>query len=119
MHIEKEMLESLRLNLIQEKASLEKQLGAVSNKDENVKGNYNAKFQELGDEEEQNAEEVAEYERRLDFESKFEVQLQLVNKALKKIEDGAYGICEKTGEEIPVGRLQVIPWAECTNNEAS
>ncbi len=118
MHIEKEMLESLRVSLMEEKASLEKQLAGFANKDENVKDNYEATFQEIGDEEEQNAEEVAEYERRLDLEAKFEVQLQLVNKALKKMEDGTYGICEKTGEEIPIGRLQVIPWAECTTNEA-
>ncbi|MBL7214874.1 MAG: TraR/DksA C4-type zinc finger protein [Phycisphaerae bacterium] len=31
--------------------------------------------------------------------------------ALKRIEDGTYGICEGTGEPIPKARLEGIPWA--------
>lgn len=31
--------------------------------------------------------------------------------ALKRIEDGSYGICEGTGEPIPKPRLEGIPWA--------
>lgn len=113
-HIDESTLELLKKKLLEEKASLEKQLEGKTTKDENVEGNYEAKFEDLGDDEESNAEEVAEYERRLDLEGKFEVQLQLVNKALKKMEEGTYGICEKSGDEIPVERLKALPWAECT-----
>ena len=31
--------------------------------------------------------------------------------ALKRIEDGTYGICESRGEQIPKQRLKAIPWA--------
>jgi RNA polymerase-binding protein DksA len=31
--------------------------------------------------------------------------------ALKRIEDGTYGICENRGEQIPKERLKAIPWA--------
>ena len=31
--------------------------------------------------------------------------------ALKRIEEGTYGICEGTGESIPKARLEGIPWA--------
>jgi len=34
-----------------------------------------------------------------------------VEDALKKIEEGSYGICEKTGKPIPVERLEVYPAA--------
>jgi len=34
-----------------------------------------------------------------------------VERALQKIEEGTYGICEDTGEEIPRGRLEVVPEA--------
>jgi DnaK suppressor protein len=34
-----------------------------------------------------------------------------VNAALKRIEDGTYGICELTGQPIPWARLVAIPWA--------
>jgi DnaK suppressor protein len=38
-------------------------------------------------------------------------RLQLVERALNKIEDGTYGYCEETEEPIGVERLTVIPWA--------
>jgi len=31
--------------------------------------------------------------------------------ALRRIEDGTYGICESRGEQIPKQRLNAIPWA--------
>ena len=34
-----------------------------------------------------------------------------INDALKRIEDGTYGICESRGEQIPKQRLKAIPWA--------
>ena len=38
-------------------------------------------------------------------------QLEEVEQALKRIEDGSYGICEKTGKPIPVERLEAYPAA--------
>ncbi|OGC38715.1 hypothetical protein A3K42_00085 [candidate division WWE3 bacterium RBG_13_37_7] len=37
--------------------------------------------------------------------------LEQVRKALAKIEEGTYGICEKTGEPIDVARLEAYPEA--------
>jgi RNA polymerase-binding transcription factor DksA len=34
-----------------------------------------------------------------------------VDAALKRIEDGTYGVCELTGHRIPWKRLKAIPWA--------
>jgi RNA polymerase-binding transcription factor DksA len=34
-----------------------------------------------------------------------------VDAALKRIEDGTYGICERTRKPIPLARLVAIPWA--------
>jgi DnaK suppressor protein len=34
-----------------------------------------------------------------------------VERALQKIEEGTYGICDATGEPIPEGRLQASPEA--------
>lgn len=38
-------------------------------------------------------------------------RLRNVNRALQKIEDGTYGICDDTGEPIPKGRLEAVPEA--------
>ena len=42
--------------------------------------------------------------------------VRLIDKALKKIENGTYGICDFCGEEIPAARLKAIPYAlTCVN----
>lgn len=37
-----------------------------------------------------------------------------IEEALKRIEDGTYGICEMSGQAIPVARLEAIPFARLT-----
>lgn len=37
--------------------------------------------------------------------------LHEIDSALQRIEDGAYGICEATGQPIPKARLIAQPWA--------
>ncbi len=47
--------------------------------------------------------------------------LFLIDLALKKIENGTYGICEECGEPIGEKRLEAIPWVRlcinCSQNE--
>ncbi len=38
-------------------------------------------------------------------------KLHNIDEALMKMDDGEYGICEECEEEIPVGRLKVVPFA--------
>ncbi|WP_298434322.1 TraR/DksA family transcriptional regulator [Geobacter sp.] len=38
-------------------------------------------------------------------------KLRQIDEALLRIEDGEYGICEECEEEIPLGRLKVMPFA--------
>ncbi len=33
-----------------------------------------------------------------------------IEEAIKRIENGTYGVCELTGEPIPLSRLEAIPW---------
>jgi DnaK suppressor protein len=40
--------------------------------------------------------------------------LRQIDRALEKIDDGTYGICDITGEEIPIQRLEAIPYATMT-----
>ena len=40
-----------------------------------------------------------------------ERRLQTVERALQKIKEGTYGVCEDTGEPIPRGRLEAVPEA--------
>jgi DnaK suppressor protein len=38
-------------------------------------------------------------------------KLRNIDEALLKIEDGEYGICEECEEDIPLGRLKIVPFA--------
>src|SRR5437868_3279496 len=37
-----------------------------------------------------------------------------VDSAIQRIRAGRYGICEKTGEPIPLARLRAVPWTRFT-----
>ncbi len=47
-------------------------------------------------------------------------KLKQIDEALAKIESGTYGFCEDCGEEIPVARLKILPFAklciDCASN---
>lgn len=40
--------------------------------------------------------------------------LRQIDRALEKIEENTYGICDITGEEIPIARLEAVPYATMT-----
>lgn len=42
--------------------------------------------------------------------SQQESALQEIDAALRRIEQGTYGICEETGNPIPEERLRAVPW---------
>jgi DnaK suppressor protein len=44
-------------------------------------------------------------------------ELEAVERAEKRLEDGTYGFSVESGEPIPAQRLEVIPWAERTAEE--
>jgi RNA polymerase-binding protein DksA len=39
-----------------------------------------------------------------------------VRAALRRIQDGSYGICEETGQPIPAARLRAVPWTRHTRD---
>jgi DnaK suppressor protein len=44
-------------------------------------------------------------------------ELEAVERAEKRLAEGTYGISVESGEPIPDGRLEIIPWAERTAEE--
>jgi len=53
------------------------------------------------------------YDRELDYtlEENSEQILAEIDAALKRIEEGTYGICTNRGEQISEERLEALPWA--------
>ncbi len=44
-------------------------------------------------------------------------ELAAIERAEKRLDDGTYGLSVESGEPIPDGRLEAIPWAERTAAE--
>jgi DnaK suppressor protein len=40
--------------------------------------------------------------------------LKQIDRALEKIDEGTYGYCDITGDEIPLARLEAVPYATMT-----
>ncbi len=40
--------------------------------------------------------------------------LRQIDRALEKIEENTYGVCDITGEDIPLARLEAVPYATMT-----
>lgn len=43
--------------------------------------------------------------------NRHQARLKAIEEALRRIDEGIYGICEECGSEIPIGRLKAMPFA--------
>lgn len=59
-----------------------------------------------------------DFDRRISIEltSQERDLVRKVDRALEKIEEESYGVCDVTGEEIPLKRLEAIPYASMTRD---
>jgi len=60
---------------------------------------------------EEEAAETQELENQLVQENRIKEQLALVEHALRKFEEGTYGLCENCGQPIDPARLEALPQA--------
>lgn len=113
MALDANVLEELKQKLLGEKTRLEAELGRFANPTGGA-GQFETNFENIGTDPDENATEVENYTDNLALEGSLETQLGDVLVALEKMEKGTYGICEKTGEEIPLDRLRAYPEARTT-----
>ena len=63
--------------------------------------------------------ELFENERDQSMISRLEYELEAIARAERRVEEGTYGVSVDSGQPIPDGRLEVVPWAERTAEEQS
>ena len=97
-----------------ERAALEVQLARLGRKNPEVAGDWEARPSDFDTDP---ADDTELSDKIEEMESQNAVQNQLENRlvdiiaALKKIEDGTYGVCEVSGKEIEEARLNANPAA--------
>lgn len=100
----KEKLEAERERVIGELDKLgTRDLKAVDKKE------WDARYVDVGSDTADNAYEVDQFATNKSIELALEKSLRDVEKALKRIEDGSYGICKYCDQEISEPRLNARP----------
>lgn len=62
------------------------------------------------------ATDIAEQERDLALIGTLQERMREVDRALERLDEGTYGVCERCGQAIPAERLEVRPFATlCVN----
>jgi len=107
----KKILGEIKAKLLKQKKELISGLESFANKNQNVEDDYDAKFPQYGDHEDENAAEVADFEGDLYLEKTLEKSLKKVNQALDMIKKNTYGKCRECKKAIPEKRLLAFPTA--------
>lgn len=111
----------LKVALIKERDLLVSELKTIAVPDPNLNNDWDVKHQEWEENEITSNEEldggVSVNESDEDMKNKalsdrLELRLKEVNDALKRMDDGSYGICETCRKEILVERLKANPAAK-------
>ncbi len=61
--------------------------------------------------------EVFEEERDEGLSQRLREELEAIDRAERRVQEGTYGTSIDTGAPIPDGRLEAVPWAERTAEE--
>jgi DnaK suppressor protein len=105
----KEFLKEMEEALTEERTRLEHELSDFAVQNPKNHEDYIAKFDNFGDKEDENAEEVSTYSTNLTLERTLESSLRDVVRALERIKEGSYGICKYCNKEIAEKRLLARP----------
>ena len=109
-------MEKYKVKLEEEMKLLEEELAAIGKEDAET-GDWEAtpeseeKSQDVEDDGDM-AERAEDYEERSSALGVLELRLNDIKKALAKIEEGKFGICEICGNKIEEERLEVNPSAK-------
>lgn len=116
-NLDDDLLQQLKVDLEEEKKEIIEELKTFAKEDADIEGNWDSLYPDYnhgdtgGEKKENEAMEVEEYSSRLPVEHSLELKLKTINLALKKMEEGNYGICEKCQKPINQERLKAYPAA--------
>ena len=97
--LSEKFIDEMKIKLLQKQSELLDELKGIT------------PHEELGDDTDSSAQEVGNDEVSQDVMAVINSDLEKIEKALEKIEAGAYGT-DSEGREIPQERLRVLPWAD-------
>jgi RNA polymerase-binding protein DksA len=115
----KSTLERFRKRLEEEKARLEEQIEDYQRDLEEARLTESSSDRSPDPGNAEASSMKLEYAKELSIEQNTLDLLNKVNRALERVADGSYGICEVCGNAIPVERLDVLPYSTLCVEDAS
>jgi len=111
MTLTKEQLKQLRQLLITERAKLAEEIKSIardtSTSPREASGDLSAYTVHMAD----MAADTYERELSMNIVSSEQETLYQVDEALKRLDDGSYGICQQCNQPITMSRLKAVPYA--------
>lgn len=105
----KDFIKEVETLLVQEESKLRGELAEFAKQNPKNSDGYDMEQPNMGDKEDENAEEVNMYSTNLTLERTIEGSLRDVEKALERIKKGTYGVCKYCNKPIDEKRLRARP----------
>lgn len=111
-------LEELRARLLEERAHLEQQLATIV--DESFAATQSDISGDVGLDDESADAGTATFEREKDLSIENNVRdlLRKIEGALKRMDAGTYGLCERCGKPIEKARIKALPYVDLCIKDA-
>lgn len=106
-----EIIANIKKDLLERRAQIVSDMEDKSRLNPSEADNLSVKFPEYGYKPDENAQEIIDYSTDLATEQVMEKTLEEIDGALKRIEDGTYGICRYCRKPINAKRLMARPVA--------
>lgn len=101
-----------RKALLEEKARLQQDIDAIEDLDASQSLSEEAgEASDFGDHPADAGTATFEREKDLALVATAELLMQKVQRALQKLDEGTYGVCDRCDQKIPVARLKALPSA--------
>lgn len=108
--MDSQTIATIKTQLLEEKARIEQELSKISHKNTSASDEANeVEFKDIGNEEGDNAAEVAQFSDNLSMGDELEKAIRDIEGALKTIDAGTYGICKYCKQPIDERRLVARP----------
>ena len=115
-------LKELDENLLKEESGIRNQLKGIASENPLVRGDFDVKVEDLGESQDDAAQEAGELDRDQALVDALEKRLKEIVHTREKIKAGEYGKCENCSTEIQPARLNAMAIAalciNCANRKS-
>jgi DnaK suppressor protein len=114
----KREIQDLQARLVEERAELQTQLSTIE--EDTFAATQSESSGDVGLDDESADAGTATFEREKDLSIENNVRdlLQKIDRALKRIESGSYGLCDRCGKPIEKARIKALPYVDLCIKDA-